>query len=128
MNERRKERRRKGTSKRIGTSAVLSGDHRLCDSRRLQISCCVLSAQPAVPSMPPDEAARILPKCNLRKILDSVAPEGEKMEPDLEEALLNEVVGFLDNALYAGCELAHRRKSDTLEPRDVALALQRQYH
>jgi len=80
------------------------------------------------PAVNPEEAARILPKSSLKKLLASVAKAGEKMDEDLEDALLKEAGGFLEGAILAGCTLARRRQSDTLEPRDIALHLERQFH
>lgn len=56
----------------------------------------------------PEEAARILPKAELQKLLTLLLGEGSTMEPDLEDAMLKEVEGFLEAALISGCSMARR--------------------
>lgn len=74
----------------------------------------------------PDEAnpTRVLPKKALRQLLAQEAP-GERLEPEVEEVLLDIADDFVDSVTAFACSLARHRKSDVLEAKDITLHLRR---
>ena len=79
---------------------------------------------PAVFSPPPgdSESSPVVAGSTLRLLLAEIDPEAV-MDDELTEALQLEAAKFLEDAVSAGCEICKRRRSDTLEPSDVALYL-----
>ncbi|KAI3659795.1 hypothetical protein MP638_002752 [Amoeboaphelidium occidentale] len=74
-----------------------------------------------------DEArshAQILGKKKIKELLQQVDPS-ERVEPEVEQILLEMADEFIDNVTRLGCQLARHRQSDTLEVKDLQMVLAR---
>jgi len=58
----------------------------------------------------------VLAKRKIKEIVDQVSP-GERIDPEVEEVLLEIAEDFVDNVTNWACQLAKHRKSQTLEVR-----------
>jgi transcription initiation factor TFIID subunit 12 len=72
------------------------------------------------------DANEILSKPKLRELVRQIAPN-ERLEPDVEEVLIEIANDFLENMVASGTALARHRQSDTLEIKDIALYLERNW-
>lgn len=71
-------------------------------------------------------STRILGKRSLQELLQTIDPN-ERLDPDVEDVLLDFADHFVETVTQFACELAKHRKSDTLEAKDVLLNLERNW-
>lgn len=83
-------------------------------------------ARPPV-TVPFDPSTRILGKRNLSTLLNSIDPS-EKLDPDVEDVLLDVADEFIESVIAFSCRLAKHRKTDTLGVQDVKLTLEREWN
>ncbi|KAI3644807.1 hypothetical protein MP228_010971 [Amoeboaphelidium protococcarum] len=73
-----------------------------------------------------EDSGHILKKEDIQSLIKQV-DQNQNIEPDVEDVLLSIADDFLMNTITASISLAKHRNSDTLEAKDLALALQSQY-
>jgi transcription initiation factor TFIID subunit 12 len=89
---------------------------------------------PAIMKLPPYEmqSDRVLSKRKLSELVKTVgADEGDgetTIDGDVEELLLDLADEFVTNVTSFACRLAKHRKSDTLDPKDIQLHLEKNWN
>jgi histone H3/H4 len=74
-----------------------------------------------------DGDARLLSKRKLQDLVKSIDPD-ERLEPDVEELLMEVADEFIDSVLQQSCKIARHRKGQMLEVKDVQLHLERNWN
>ncbi|XP_052177007.1 transcription initiation factor TFIID subunit 12 isoform X4 [Diospyros lotus] len=70
---------------------------------------------------------RILSKRSIQELLSQIDPS-EKLDPEVEDVLVDIAEEFVESITTAGCALAKHRKSTTLEAKDILLHLERNWN
>lgn len=74
-----------------------------------------------------DGDARLLSKRKLQDLVKSIDPD-ERLEPDVEELLMEVADEFIDSVLQQSCKITRHRKGQMLEVKDVQLHLERNWN
>ncbi|KAM7263819.1 hypothetical protein ACFE04_001502 [Oxalis oulophora] len=74
-----------------------------------------------------EPCTRILSKRSIHELVNHIDPS-EKLDPEVEDILVDIAEDFVDSITTFGCSLAKHRKSDTLEAKDILLHLERNWN
>ncbi|XP_020581415.1 transcription initiation factor TFIID subunit 12 isoform X2 [Phalaenopsis equestris] len=76
---------------------------------------------------PPETGNQILSKRGIQELLAQIDP-CEKLEPEVEDVLMEIADEFVDSITTAACSLAKHRRSTALEAKDIVLYVERNWN
>ncbi|XP_051130567.1 transcription initiation factor TFIID subunit 12 [Andrographis paniculata] len=74
-----------------------------------------------------ESSNRIVSKRSIQEIVNQIDPS-EKLDPEVEDILVDIAEDFMESITTFGCSLAKHRKSTTLEAKDILLHLERNWN
>ncbi|XP_047308636.1 transcription initiation factor TFIID subunit 12 isoform X2 [Impatiens glandulifera] len=74
-----------------------------------------------------EQCNRILGKRTIRELVSQIDPS-EKMDPEVEDILIDIAEEFMESITTFGCSLAKHRKSTSLEAKDILLHVERTWN
>ncbi|TYK14797.1 transcription initiation factor TFIID subunit 12-like [Cucumis melo var. makuwa] len=74
-----------------------------------------------------EPCSRILSKRSIGKLVNQINPS-ERLDPEVEDILVDLAEEFVESITTFGCSLAKHRKSTTLEAKDILLHLEKNWN
>ncbi|KAL2533561.1 Transcription initiation factor TFIID subunit 12 [Abeliophyllum distichum] len=74
-----------------------------------------------------ESSTRIVSKRSIQELVSQIDPS-EKLDPEVEDILVDIAEDFVESITTFGCSLAKHRKSTTLESKDILLNLERNWN
>lgn len=74
-----------------------------------------------------EPCSRILSKRSIGKLVNQIDPS-ERLDPEVEDILVDLAEEFVESITTFGCSLAKHRKSTTLEAKDILLHLEKNWN
>ncbi|GLT94675.1 hypothetical protein SLE2022_124040 [Rubroshorea leprosula] len=74
-----------------------------------------------------ESGGHILSKRSIHELITQIDPS-ERLDPEVEDILVDIAEDFVDSITTFGCQLAKHRKSDTLEAKDILVHLERNWN
>ncbi|KAI3471957.1 hypothetical protein Pfo_028645 [Paulownia fortunei] len=74
-----------------------------------------------------ESSNRIVSKRSIQELVNQIDPS-EKLDPEVEDILVDIAEDFVESITTFGCSLAKHRKSTTLEAKDIILHLERNWN
>lgn len=86
-----------------------------------------MSQSRAVSAETEEPCSRILSKRSIGELVNQIDPS-ERLDPEVEDLLVDLAEEFVESITTFGCSLAKHRKSTTLEAKDILLHLEKNWN